>query len=132
MMRLAFRSGLEERIAQQLREYGLEVIYETDRIPYTIPARDTRYTPDFKLPKAGGFFYVETKGIWSVGDRTKHLLIKQQHPEIDIRFVFSRSTQKLYKGSPTSYGDYCQKHGFKFAQKLIPEEWLEEAKVNIK
>ena len=126
-MRLTFRSGLEERVAEQIESHGLKVQYETDKIGYTVPARDTRYTPDFKLPKPGGFFYVETKGIWAVGDRAKHLLIKQQHPEIDVRFVFSNARSKLYKGSPTTYGMYCDKHGFQYAQKLIPDEWLKEA-----
>ena len=30
-----------------------------------------------------------------MADRKKHLLIKEQHPELDIRFVFSRAGNKL-------------------------------------
>jgi hypothetical protein len=41
--------------------------------------------------------------------------------------VFSNARSKLYKGSPTTYGMYCDKHGFQYAQKLIPDEWLKEA-----
>ena len=74
----------------------------------------------------GGFFYVETKGIWNVADRQKHLLIKRQHPDLDIRFVFSNCNSKLYKGSKTTYADYCDKHGFVYSHKTIPEEWLHE------
>lgn len=126
--RLGFRSGLEKNISDQIVEAGIELLYETDKIQYTVPERKAKYTPDFKLPKPGGFFFVETKGIWTVQDRSKHLLIKQQHPEIDIRFVFSNQNARLYKGSPTTYALYCEKHGFRYASKVIPEDWLSEAK----
>ena len=124
-----YRSGLEDKTAKQIADAGLEVLYETDKILFTWPARpNCRYTPDFKLPKKGGFFYVETKGVWSVEDRQKHHLIREQHPELDIRLVFSNENSKLYKNSPTSYAAYCDKHGFKYANKTIPEEWLNEGK----
>lgn len=126
--RLGFRSGLEDRVSKQITEAGLELLYETDKVNYVVPARDAKYTPDFKLPKKGGFFYVETKGIWTVQDRAKHLLIQKQHPDLDIRFVFSNQNAKLYKGSPTSYASYCEKHNFRYANKVIPEAWLTEAK----
>lgn len=126
--RLGFRSGLEDRVSKQITEAGLKLLYETDKVAYVVPARDSKYTPDFKLPKKGGFFYVETKGIWTVQDRAKHLLIQKQHPDLDIRFVFSNQNAKLYKGSPTSYGAYCEKHNFRYANKVIPEAWLLEAK----
>ena len=126
--RLGFRSGLEDRVSKQITEAGLKLLYETDKVNYVVPARDAKYTPDFKLPKKGGFFYIETKGIWTVQDRAKHLLIQKQHPDLDIRFVFSNQNAKLYKGSPTSYGAYCEKHNFRYANKVIPEAWLLEAK----
>ncbi len=126
--RLGFRSGLEDRVSHQITEAGLELLYETDKIGYVVPARDAKYTPDFKLPKKGGFFYIETKGLWTVQDRARHLLIQKQHPDLDIRFVFSNQNAKLYKGSPTTYAMYCEKHGFRYASKLIPDDWLEEAK----
>ncbi len=126
--RLGFRSGLEDRVSHQITEAGLELLYETDKIGYVVPARDAKYTPDFKLPKKGGFFYIETKGLWTVQDRARHLLIQKQHPDLDIRFVFSNQNAKLYKGSPTSYASYCEKHNFRYAHKVIPEAWLTEAK----
>ena len=69
---------------------------------------------------------VESKGRFVTADRKKHLLIKKQHPTLDIRFVFSNSKAKINKGSKTTYGDWCDKHGFLYADKLIPEEWLYE------
>lgn len=122
-----FRSGLEDKIAKQIEEAGLPVIYEQERVSYEVPARPAKYTPDFKLPKKGGFFYVETKGRWVTADRQKHLLLKEQFPDLDIRFVFSNANAKLYKGSPTTYAAYCDKHGLRYANKVIPDEWLHEA-----
>ena len=126
--RLGFRSGLEKKVSAQILEAGIKLLYETDKIQFTIPARQAKYTPDFKLPKSGGFFFVETKGIWAVQDRQRHILIRQQLPELDIRFVFSNQNARLYKDSPTTYAAYCEKHGFRYASKVIPDEWLEEAK----
>ena len=121
-----YRSGLEETISEQLKLHKIDVLYETDRINYVVPSRVARYTPDFKLPKVGGIWFLEGKGIWAVADRAKHLLIRDQQPDIDIRFVFSNSRAKLYKGSKTTYADYCIKHGFKWAHKVIPDDWIDE------
>ncbi len=93
-----YRSGLEDTTATCIAKAGCVVLFETDKINYVVPSRDAKYTPDFKLPKEGGFFYIETKGIWSVQDRQKHLLIKEQYPDIDIRFVFSNQKAKLNQG----------------------------------
>ena len=125
-IKFGYRSGLEKTIAQQIRERGLQVQYETEKIMYSIHTSSHTYTPDFKIPTQRGFFYVESKGRMTLEDRKKHILIKTQFPEIDLRFVFSNSKQKLYKGSPTSYADWCVKHQFQYADKAIPEEWLSE------
>ena len=61
-----------------------------------------------------------------IEDRKKHLLIRAQHPEKDIRFVFTRSATKLYKGARTTYSDWCVKYNFKFADKKIPDSWFNE------
>lgn len=120
-MRNGYRSGLEDRISSELNESGVTFGYETIKIEYRV--EETRkYTPDFIFPNG---VIVETKGRFTTEDRKKHLLIKQQHPELDIRFVFSNSKNKIRKGSPTSYGDWCKKHGFVFSEKTIPKEWLE-------
>lgn len=126
-----YRSGLEAKVADQITQAGLPVLFETDKVSYIVPQRSAKYTPDFKLPKKdGGFIYIETKGIWTVQDRTqKHLLIKDQWPDLDIRFVFSNQKAKLYKGSPTTYAAYCEKHGWKYAHRWIPDDWLAECQM---
>lgn len=99
----------------------MKVEYETTKIKYVVPESLHTYTPDFVLPNS---IIVETKGRFVVADRKKHLLIQKQHPTLDIRFVFSNSKAKISKGSKTSYADWCDKYGFLYADKLIPEEWL--------
>jgi hypothetical protein len=115
-----WRSGLEERVAKELKEAGVKYEYETHKIKYRVE-EDRTYTPDFILPNG---IIVETKGRFMQADRKKHLLIKKQYPNYDIRFVFQNSRAKLYKGAKSTYGDWCDKHGFLYADKSIPKEWL--------
>lgn len=119
----AYRSGLEDNIAKQLGGKGLPVHFESYFLNYIKPQTGHKYTPDFVLHNG---IIIESKGLFDVEDRKKHLLIKEQHPELDIRFVFSRSATKLYKGAKSTYADWCLKNGFKFADKLIPADWLKE------
>ena len=123
-----YRSGLEEKIAIQIEKAGLPVVYEKDVILYSIPQRTHKYTPDWRLSKPGGFFYVESKGLFSVFDRAKSLYCVKQNNGLDLRFVFSNANSRLYKGSPTTYSAWCEQHGFRWANKWIPESWLEEAR----
>ena len=116
-----FKSGLEESISIQIDSKGIPVQYELEKIPYIVPASKHTYNPDFKLPNG---IFVETKGRFVTADRKKHLLIKEQHPEFDIRFVFTSSKNKISKNSKTSYADWCDKNGFLYADKFIPEEWF--------
>ena len=118
-----FRSGLEERIAQELLEAGVNFTYEEQVISYLKPEKFARYTPDFVLNNG---IIIETKGRFLTADRQKHLLVKAQHPDLDIRFVFSRSKERISKKSKTSYADWCNKHGFIFADVSIPNSWLKE------
>lgn len=118
-----YRSGLEDKIATQLKESGITFEYEKKKVKYIVPQSSHTYTPDFVFPSSG--LIVETKGFWSAEDRKKHLLIKQQHPDLDIRFVFSNSKTKIRKGSPTSYGDWAEKNGFIYADKEIPKTWFD-------
>ena len=118
-----YRSGLEDKIARELTSQGVSFRYEEEVIRYVKPSTPSRYTPDFILPNG---IIIETKGRFEAPDRKKHLLVQQQHPHLDIRFVFSRSRAWLYKGAKTRYSDWCIKHNFKYADKSIPQEWIEE------
>lgn len=118
-----FRSGLEEDIDISLKSHGVDGEYEQHKISYTKPATNHTYTPDFKLPNG---IFIETKGRFVLADRQKHILIKSQHPELDIRFVFQNANNKIRKGSKTTYADWCVKNNFIYSNKEIPESWLNE------
>lgn len=118
-----FRSGLEETLAAQLVAAGVVFEYEELKVNFVEPAKKRTYTPDFKLPNG---IIIETKGRFLTEDRQKHLLVKAQHPHLDIRFVFSNSRAKINKRSTTTYADWCLKNGFQYADKKAPEEWLKE------
>jgi hypothetical protein len=124
-----FRSGLEDDVAKMLTEAGVPFTYEETKIKYIKPASEHQYTPDFVLDNG---IIVETKGRFLVADRKKHLLIKRQHPELDIRLVFSNSKQKLAKGSRTTYAAWCEKNGFLYADKAIPQHWINERRKSVK
>jgi hypothetical protein len=119
-----FRSGLEERVAEQLDQLGVSYTYEKVKLKYIRPASEHIYTPDFVL--ASGII-VETKGRFLLADRMKHLMVKKHNPELDIRFVFSNSNARISKASKTTYAMWCRRHGYKFADKTIPQEWLDES-----
>jgi hypothetical protein len=123
-----WRSGLEEKIASDLTANGVEFEYEKRKIKYLWPARESTYTPDFEVLSNG--IIVETKGRFVTEDRQKHLLVKQQHPDLDIRFVFSNANTRISKTSKTTYAMWCEKHDFKYASKAIPKEWLNEPPKN--
>ena len=122
---MRFRSGLEERTAKYLRKLKVKFTYEKLKIKWQ-DLRYKTYTPDFVL--ANGII-IETKVRFISSDRTKHLMVKRQHPELDIRFVFSNPNAKLYKGSKTTYASWCEKNGFMYAKENIPIEWIKEKKV---
>lgn len=116
-----YRSGFEHKVADQLNENKTKFEYETTVIEYVKPETHHKYTVDFTLPNG---ILVETKGRWVLEDRKKHMLIKEQHPELDIRIVFQNPRGKIRKGSKTTYADYCDKNGIMWAEKEIPSDWL--------
>lgn len=120
-----YRSGLEVAVAAALAAAGVTHEFETWKVPYTVPSSEHKYTPDFTLDNG---IIIETKGIFDVPDRKKHVLIREQHPNLDIRFVFSNAFAKLRKGSPTTYAAWCENNGFLWAHKTVPKEWLTEPK----
>lgn len=119
-----YRSRLEERIADQLDEAGIQFSYENKKLKYTVPARHATYTPDFDL----GPFLIEAKGYFrSAADRQKLVLVKRDNPEAQIRLVFQKASNPIYKGSPTTYAKWAEDHGFEWADGgVIPESWLKE------
>jgi hypothetical protein len=122
-----YRSRLEKRIAQQLAEAGVDYEYESFKVPYVVPSRNAKYLPDF--PVADRTILLEGKGWFKAKDRQKLIHIRESNPGIDIRLVFERAQNKLYKGSPTTYAQWADDHGFLWCDKgTIPPEWIKEIK----
>lgn len=118
---LKFRSGSERKCFDFLCQRGVAYEYEHMKFPYVITKT---YLPDFYLPEYD--FYIEVKGRFTSQDRSKHLFIREQHPELDIRFMFDNPNSKLYKGSSATYGDWANKHNYLFCKTTegIPKEWF--------
>ena len=117
-----YRSGLEKKLADELKVLKVKFTYESLKIEWEDLAYRT-YTPDFVLDNG---IIIESKGMFTAADRRKHLAIKRQHPKLDIRFVFENSRRKLRKGAKSTYGEWCYKYGLLYSNRVIPEEWLKE------
>lgn len=116
---MAFRSRLEEKVADLLVELGVKYEYESTKVPYVI---QHNYTPDFLLPNG---VYLECKGYWDADDRRKIKAVKTLHPEIDLRMVFQAPFNTISKKSKTTYAKYCEKLGIPWTSYAnIPLEWL--------
>jgi len=125
-IRNGYRSGLEDDIARDIGDRGLPIYYEVVKIPFLQPEKKRTYSPDFVLPNG---IVIETKGQFTTDDRQKHLWVREQHPDLDLRFIFTRSKTRLGKQSRTTYADWCEgknprKVVFLFADKQIPEAWF--------
>ena len=124
------KSGLEEVIYNYLKDNKVHFVYEGMKIKFELPTQKKSYTPDFPINDR---FIVEAKGAFNSADRKKHKLIREQHPELDIRFIFSNSKTKIGKKSLTTYGKWCELFKFKFhciqsTKTPFPQEWLNEIK----
>jgi len=122
-LRATYRSGLEAVIAAALALAKVPAEFECMKVPFTQPAKERTYCPDFFLDNG---ILLETKGMFTLEDRQKHLWIKEQHPDLDLRFIFSNAKAKLSKGSPTTCAMWAEKHGFKWSHKVCPPEWTQE------
>lgn len=122
---LGHRSGLEDRISKELSDLGIKFGYETLEVPYTQPAKNRKYKPDFILDNG---VIIETKGRLTLEDRKKMELVKEQHPELDIRILFQSANTKIRKGSKTTYADWATKIGYIWADKTVPKSWYQYKK----
>jgi len=121
------RSGFEKKVANSLGSKGTTYKYESCTIPYKIPESSHKYVPDFELPNG---IFLEAKGKLDRVTRKKMLLVVEQNPDKDIRFVFMRDNY-IAKGSKTKYSDWAKKNNIKYTVSVlgeVPDEWLVEVK----
>ena len=121
------RSMAEVRFDAQYIEgrSNVNAVYEKDTFKYIV-YETRRYTPDWTLvtKRREHPIYIEYKGVLTVADRKKLKLMKLHHPSIDIRIVFEKPTNKINKGSKTTYAQWARQHGFTYADNCLPPEWL--------
>lgn len=125
-IKAAYRSKLEKKVAAQLEDAGVSFGYETLRVPFIVPERKARYTPDFEC----GPVILEAKGYFrKTTDRQRLIQVKASNPDMDLRLVFQDANKPIYKGSKTTYGQWATDHGFLWADKgVVPEDWIKEIK----
>ena len=92
MAKLKLKSKFEYDVAKWLRSVKQKVRYEEIRIKYAV-MRHRYYKPDFILNNG---IIIEAKGWLRPSDRTKHLLIKAQYPDLDIRFLFQNANNCIH------------------------------------
>jgi len=80
--------------------------YEAMRLPFVLTHQ---YLPDWIDEDSKSI--VEAKGRFTATDRRKHLAIKAQYPDWTVTIVFQNPDRPLNKGSKTTYGGWCDKHG---------------------
>jgi hypothetical protein len=126
-LKSGFRNKLEERIGEQLDAAGLSYSYEGSKVPFSVPARQAKYLPDFRV----GNIILEGKGWFGkdAKERQKLILVRESNPHLDIRLVFSDANKKIYKDSPTTYAKWADDHGFPWTTKgVIPLSWIKDMK----
>ena len=116
-----YRSKFEASVAKNLVDNKIKFSYETINIDYII---SSSYCPDIIFDNG---IICEIKGLFRKEERRKHLAIQAQHPTLDVRFVFQNSKTKLSKAKGSlTYAKWCERHGFLYADKIIPPEWYEQ------
>ena len=115
-----YRSKFEASVAKNLDDNKIKFSYETINIDYII---SSSYCPDIIFDNG---IICEIKGLFRKEERRKHLAIQAQHPTLDVRFVFQNSKTKLSKAKGSlTYAKWCERHGFLYADKIIPPEWYD-------
>lgn len=120
-----YRSKFEESIADTLSVRKIPFGYETQLVSYIV---ERTYKPDFILENG---ILIEAKGYFRSADQRKHRAIKNQHPELDIRFVFMKLSSRV-QGSKMTCQEWCEKYDFLYAEKEIPKVWLRKQKTSKK
>lgn len=125
-----YRNKFEQDTATALSKLSVPYLYEDEKIDYTVSGT---YLCDFKVAtKNGKTIFIETKGNGRSFDqhtKQKMIAVKEQHPEIDIRIVFYSNGKigpKRKDGSHMTQSDWAKKHGFDYAIREVPQEWLDE------
>lgn len=121
------RSKLELKFEDILIANETEYEYEVTVIPYIVPESKHKYTVDWTLLNGT---LVETKGYLSDHqERNKYVLLKQQYPDLDLRFVFD-NPNKLCGGTKYTHAKWADKHNIPWCgikDTDIIKQWIHES-----
>lgn len=124
--KIKVRSKLETKIADVLNLTDQFWSYEDTKVDYIVPESSHTYLVDFTLSNG---ILLEGKGYLSdYRERNKYVLLKQQHPEIDLRFVFD-NPNKLCGGMKSTHAEWAEKYNFPYCSIKDVEtikEWVNE------
>lgn len=118
------RSTLEERVQRNLDKRGVAYEYEPCKLPYVV---ERNYVPDLRI----GDMFIEIKGYFRQDAQRKMRNMKEQHPELDIRFLFQKNNSTVQgakrrkDGTKMTCAEWAERHGFIYAEGIIPDEWLQ-------
>jgi hypothetical protein len=103
----------EVRFAAALNSNSVPFKYEDDQFTYQYDPQ--KYTVDFTIKKADrSKTYFEYKGKLDGATRKKLRAIKKSNPDVDLRLVFEKPNNKLYRGAKMRYWEWAERHGFKW------------------
>lgn len=111
---------MEARLVPPLLERGAE--YESLFLRYP-PRKQRGYTPDVILPNG---IALELKGWFKPTDRTKLIDVQAAYPALDLRLVLASPFQTIGRNSKTTQAEWCDAHGFPWANNEVPAAWLAE------
>ena len=117
---MAFKSGFERTVAANLNARGADFVYEGLEFPYILTGT---YHPDIQLVRNG--IVIELKGILDRESKRKMAAVRKQYPDLDIRFLFMDANKKI-PGSKQTHAQWAEKNGFRWAEREVPQEWLDE------
>jgi len=130
-----YRSQLEKRVCNNLRNRRIPFDYEPYKLSYTtevktatcakcghnVALKQRNYTPDLVLSNG---IVIEIKGKFTGEMRTKMLAVRRCNPELDIRMLF-QADNWLTRKKATRYSDWCERNGFIYhVGEQVPSEWV--------
>ena len=111
---IKYRSYLEQRIHEKHPNW----LYEPKdlKVEYVTPHK---YQVDFVDPEEPNIYY-EAKGYFRPGEARKYVMIKEQHPDIEIIFIFQQPRNRMSgakrrkDGTTMTMGEWADKRGFRW------------------
>jgi len=120
------RSKLELKFEDIIKDTTKDYQYEVTKIKYIVPESEHVYTVDWTIHNT---LLIETKGYLSdYSERKKYELIKKQHPDLNIKFVFD-NPNKLCGGTKMTHGKWAEKNNFDYCGIKDTEkvaQWIKE------